>query len=573
MSETADVIAIRIVAETEAAQRQIAAYGATVHRSMTGVELAVTRAAATSEAAAKRQHAAYRDLGTALVKASADAIAGKNAFQILGEQGGAVAASMVGLGGSIGRVAGFLAGPWGAALTTAVSVVGMLATRSDDAAREQDGAALAADRLRAATDALNAVTGAGLGTTEQAILLRQKEIELSRRQASAARDEAQADLGRLRAKAAFIRAAAPLSGSFFAGFYDDDIARAEATIGALERRIGDGDRARRAGDFQRAHDRARVALDPAEKARQVRDDSLAQVAAAHQAGQIATLAQLEAQIRLIEADFARKTARPTPRPSARPGGRSAPPAAGAAPAEPAPAAQRLAAYTDDVPINTVGLITPSRAEAIAQLWEAAAALPEIDVGTFEVVDPEQLAVIGKISAALKDDLAKGLADAIVAGRSLGDVLVDTFARAGAALIQSQITRLLDPGGDGSAGFVRSATDAFAGLIGARRPPRRASGGHVSAGQLYRVNEAGIEAFRPAGSGCIVPLGQMAAARPAGGVTVVQPFNVSFAGAITTPELMAQFKAYADGVGQAAAIGGAAMAQARMAKRAARALPR
>lgn len=55
--------------------------------------------------------------------------------------------------------------------------------------------------------------------------------------------------------------------------------------------------------------------------------------------------------------------------------------------------------------------------------------------------------------------------------------------------------------------------------------------------------------------------------------MAQRLNVSFAGAITRPELMAEFKAYADGVGQAAAIGGAAMEQSRMARRAARALPR
>lgn len=573
MSETADTIAIRIVAETETAQRRIDAYGATVQRSMSGVEVAVAHAAETTEAATRRQHAAYRDLGTALVKVSGDAIEGKNAFRILGEQGTAVAASMVALGGSVGRVAGFLAGPWGAILTTAVSVVGMLATESNAAAREQDKAALAGDRLSAATEALNAVAAASFETTEHSIRLRQQEIELSGRQARAAREEAQADLSRLRAKVAFIKAVAPLSGSFFARFYDDDIARAEATIGALGRLIGEGDRAARDAGFQIARDRARGRLDPIEKARQVRDDLLQQVAEANRAGQIDTPAQLDAQVLAIEADFARTIARLTASRIVRPAAQVGPPTTSGKKTEPklTPTERRLANDADGVPISTAGLVTPSQAEAIAQLWEAVAGLPDIDISKFEAVDPEQLAVIGKISAALKDDLAKGLADAIVAGKSLGDVLVDSFARAGTALIQSQITRLLDPAGDGSRGFVSRVTGAFGALLGARRAPGRASGGHVSAGQLYRVNEGGIEGFRPAGSGHIVPLGQMAAARPTGDMTVVQPLNVSFAGAITTPELMAQFKAYADGVGRAAAIGGAAMAQARMAKRAARLL--
>lgn len=41
---------------------------------------------------------------------------------------------------------------------------------------------------------------------------------------------------------------------------------------------------------------------------------------------------------------------------------------------------------------------------------------------------------------------------------------------------------------------------------------RASGGHVNAGQMYQVNESGVEGFRPSGSGQIIPLGQMRGAR-------------------------------------------------------------
>lgn len=223
-----------------------------------------------------------------------------------------------------------------------------------------------------------------------------------------------------------------------------------------------------------------------------------------------------------------------------------------------------------VSLAVAALQPPSDAEIAALGAELEAALGRIDVGKLEVVDVAQLEAIGKISGALSGDLAKGLAEAIAGGRSLGDVLVDSFARAGTALLQSQILRLLDPAGDGSAGFVGELGGLLGRLVGAGAP-RRASGGAVSAGRLYRVNEAGIEGFRPAGSGTIVPLGRIAA-RPAAAVTVVQPLNVSFAGAITTPELMAQFKAYADGVAQAAAVGGAAMAEARIARRASRRLP-
>ena len=197
--------------------------------------------------------------------------------------------------------------------------------------------------------------------------------------------------------------------------------------------------------------------------------------------------------------------------------------------------------------------------------EAATARGGADALALRTADAAKaIAAARGASAALARELSAGLAQAIVRGESLGEVLENAFLKAGAAALRSRIFDLLAVGDIGRL-FRAVATPVAA--------PGRASGGHVSAGQLYRVNEAGTEGFRPAGSGTIVPLGRMAAPPRGGGVTVVQPLNVSFAGAITTPELMAQFKAYADGVGQAAAIGGAAMAQARIARRASRALPR
>jgi hypothetical protein len=108
----------------------------------------------------------------------------------------------------------------------------------------------------------------------------------------------------------------------------------------------------------------------------------------------------------------------------------------------------------------------------------------------------------------------------VQGRNLGDVLVNTFKRVAAAIIESGILNLLSGGKEGvSFAHIASAVSA---IFSGQPLPGRASGGNVSAGQLYRVNEAGMEAFRPAGSGTIIPLGQMAQAAGggAGGLTVV-----------------------------------------------------
>lgn len=53
---------------------------------------------------------------------------------------------------------------------------------------------------------------------------------------------------------------------------------------------------------------------------------------------------------------------------------------------------------------------------------------------------------------------------------------------------------------------------------------RASGGHVSAGRMYQVNEQGVEGFQPAGSGKIIPLGRMRGGA-GGGVTINQTVKV------------------------------------------------
>lgn len=61
--------------------------------------------------------------------------------------------------------------------------------------------------------------------------------------------------------------------------------------------------------------------------------------------------------------------------------------------------------------------------------------------------------------------------------------------------------------------------------------RRASGGHVNAGRMYRVNEGGgVEGFQPAGSGKIIPLGQM---NRAGGsnITLRQSVHVDARGSV------------------------------------------
>jgi tape measure domain-containing protein len=127
--------------------------------------------------------------------------------------------------------------------------------------------------------------------------------------------------------------------------------------------------------------------------------------------------------------------------------------------------------------------------------------------------------------ALKD-LNRGLADAIVNGGNLGDVLEDTGKRFLAQLIELTfqllvIKPLLESLG-GAMGGTGGAVGGFFSLFGGKS---RASGGPVSAGQVYRVNEGTRpEYFRPNTGGDIIPLSKMKATpnpQGGGGVSVVR----------------------------------------------------
>lgn len=115
---------------------------------------------------------------------------------------------------------------------------------------------------------------------------------------------------------------------------------------------------------------------------------------------------------------------------------------------------------------------------------------------------------------------------------------DLFKREGIqaiALLLAKLTAQQFGSANSGGGLLSGLVTSVASLFG------RASGGHISAGQLVRVNEGAsrgrVEGFRPAGSGTIIPLGQMAA-KTGGGTTIVQQhFTLDARYGITTPELI------------------------------------
>lgn len=116
--------------------------------------------------AARQSRAAYQQLGFQISDVAAQAAVGTNPMIIFAQQGGQIAQALAGAGGVLGRVAGFLAGPWGAALLGAGAILGVLASNAGDAGdaaedmadRYGDAAAdvqLASDSMDRAISSLN----------------------------------------------------------------------------------------------------------------------------------------------------------------------------------------------------------------------------------------------------------------------------------------------------------------------------------------------------------------------------------------------------------------------------------
>lgn len=147
--------------------------------------------------------------------------------------------------------------------------------------------------------------------------------------------------------------------------------------------------------------------------------------------------------------------------------------------------------------------------------------------------------------AVEDQLTSTIAKVFELGGAFGQVanqIIQDLIRIG---IQKAIVGVLS----GSIFGGKSPVDPLAPL------PARASGGHVASGKMYRVNEAGIEGFQPAGSGKIIPLGRMKEGGGGGGTTVLQSFTLDARYGITTPELLRHVTQVASA--KAAQAGGAA----------------
>jgi hypothetical protein len=202
---------------TNSAREVVQAYGREVAK--VGAQAGqLARAGDIAAASARQQRAAYQGLGFQLSDVVAQASTGTNAFVILAQQGGQTAAALSGLGGAVGRVAGFLSGPFGAAVFGAVTVMGLLATRKREAAQaandltdELSAERLVTDDLATSTKELNRLTGATTLTLTEQIGARKAATEVKLQDLLATRKLilAEIELNQEKARAALQRAQDP----------------------------------------------------------------------------------------------------------------------------------------------------------------------------------------------------------------------------------------------------------------------------------------------------------------------------------------------------------------------------
>ncbi|WP_152639744.1 phage tail length tape measure family protein [Sphingobium bisphenolivorans] len=151
-------------------------------------------------ASAGEQKAGYQQLSFQISDVATQFGMGAKPMQIFAAQAPQVVQAIGMIKGEASGLIGFLAGPWGAVMLGAVTVLGSLALADDNASKAKKGHSNATDDLRDAVDRLNNAERAASETTRQGII---DSINLSnarRQQAVDARKAAVAELELARSK-------------------------------------------------------------------------------------------------------------------------------------------------------------------------------------------------------------------------------------------------------------------------------------------------------------------------------------------------------------------------------------
>ncbi len=160
---------------------------------------------------AGQARASMANLGQQVGDVAQGVALGVPAFTLLAQQGGQVAFALSGLGGVVGRVATFLSGPWGAAITGAAIVLGSLWSASDKAAGSATAQTTAQMELAKALKALDEAAGRAATSQEETVAAGRQAAEQALKTALAKRQEVAALIAQAKAELELqrVRAGAP----------------------------------------------------------------------------------------------------------------------------------------------------------------------------------------------------------------------------------------------------------------------------------------------------------------------------------------------------------------------------
>jgi lambda family phage tail tape measure protein len=233
-------------AQAELQARQLAEQAGALERVQIEANLA---AAATGQfqgagrkaaASAGEQKAGYQQLSFQISDVATQFGMGAKPMQIFAGQAPQVVQAIGMIKGEASGLIGFLAGPWGAVMLGAVTILGTLALADDKAAQAKKGHKDAADDLRDAVDRLNSAQRSASEATRQGIIDTINQSRAYRQLALDARKAALAELEKAKAKLdadTRLRAALRKGDELTTSVLSPEDASLKAQVDALEKQV------------------------------------------------------------------------------------------------------------------------------------------------------------------------------------------------------------------------------------------------------------------------------------------------------------------------------------------------
>lgn len=181
-SQAIDGIYADIKADVTDLTQKIPQAARVVDQSMSQIERSAKRAENVVVISSGRMANAQRNLGRQISDIGTQLAGGQSPFLILAQQAPQVADALSDVGGKAAKIAGFFAGPWGAAILAAGSVLGVLAGELLKTGDEATTAKNKVDRLTSSLQALASAQGrataAQLGDAKVALIQAEAERRL-----------------------------------------------------------------------------------------------------------------------------------------------------------------------------------------------------------------------------------------------------------------------------------------------------------------------------------------------------------------------------------------------------------